>query len=117
VTEKTLENWSPEQISGYAKRHDLFSISHERIYQYILEDKRWGGELHKCLRHQHKRYRKRYGSPKRQSPIKNRVMIDDRPAVVDEKNHLGDWEIDTIIGKNHKQAIVSIVERLSKKLF
>ncbi len=33
VTEKLLFDWNPEQISGYAKRHDLFSISHERIYQ------------------------------------------------------------------------------------
>ena len=36
--------------------------------------------------------------------------------VVDEKQRIGDWEIDTIIGKNHKQAIVTIVERVSKKM-
>jgi len=117
VREKILENWSPDQISGYAKRHDLFDVSHERIYRFILNDKQKGGSLYKRLRHQHKKYRKRYGSPKRQSPIKNRTMIDDRPTIVDEKSRLGDWEIDTIIGKNHKQAIVSIVERLSKKTF
>jgi len=35
VCEKLQEDWSPEQISGYAKRHNLFSISHEHIYQYI----------------------------------------------------------------------------------
>ena len=113
VTKKTLENWSPEQISGYAKRHDLFSISHERIYQFILRDKKEGGSLYKNLRHQHKKYRKRYGSPKRKSPIKNRTMIDDRPDAVNSKERIGDWEIDTIIGKNHKQAVVSIVERVS----
>ena len=114
VTEKLLADWSPEQISGYAKRWKLFSISHERIYRFILENKAQGGELYKHLRHQNKKYRKRYGSPKRQSPIKNRVMIDERPNIVDDKNRIGDWEIDTIIGKNHKQAVLSIVERLSK---
>lgn len=82
---------------------------------FILHDKQKGGILYKHLRHQHKKYRKRYGSPKRQGPIKNRRFIDDRPAIVDEKNRIGDWEIDTIIGKNHKQAVVSIVERVSKK--
>lgn len=41
-------------------------------------------------------------------------MIDERPVIVDDKSRVGDWEIDTIIGKNHKQAIVSIVERKSK---
>lgn len=115
VTEKLLEEWSPDQISGYAKRHNLFSISHERIYQFILTDKQKGGELYKHLRHQHKKYRKRYGSPKRQGPIRNRRFIDERPIIVNEKQRIGDWEIDTIIGKNHKQAIISIVERVSKK--
>lgn len=52
---------------------------------------------------------------KRQGPIKNRRFIDDRPAIVDDKKRVGDWEIDTIIGKERKQAIVTIVERVSKK--
>ncbi len=67
------------------------------------------------MRHQNKRYRKRYGSPKRQGPIKNRKLIDDRPAIVADKKRIGDWEIDTIIGKERRQAIVTIVERVSKK--
>lgn len=77
--------WSPEQISGYGKRHGLFSISHERIYQYILDDKKTSGKLYLNLRRGNKKYRKRYGSPKRTHPIKNRVFIDDRPDVVDQK--------------------------------
>lgn len=115
VTEKLQADWSPDQISGYAKKHDLFSISHERIYQFILDDKRTGGKLYKHLRHQSKKYRKRYGSPKRNGSIKNRVMIGERPPIVDEKKRIGDWEIDTIFGKDRKHAIVSIVERVSKK--
>lgn len=47
-------------------------------------------------------------------PLKNRTFIDDRPEIINEKQRLGDWEIDTIIGKSHKQAIVTIVERISK---
>lgn len=115
VREMLLEDWSPEQISGYGKKHNLFSISHERIYQFILDDKQKGGDLYKHLRHQHKKYRKRYGSPKRNGPIRNRRFIDERPAVVDEKRRIADWEIDTIIGKDRKHAIVSIVERELKK--
>jgi len=115
VREKLLQDWSPDQISGYAKRCNLFSISHEWIYQFILKDKEKGGKLYLHLRHQNKKYRKRYGSPKRQGPIKNRRFIDDRPAIVDDKKRVGDWEIDTIIGKERKQAIVTIVERVSKK--
>jgi transposase, IS30 family len=114
VREKLLCDWSPEQISGYAKRHSLFDVSHERIYQFVLKDKQDGGDLYKHLRHQHKKYRKRYGSPNRIGPIRNRRFIDERPLIVNEKKRIGDWEIDTIIGKNRKQAIVTIVERLSK---
>ena len=114
ITSMIKQEWSPEQISGYAKKHKLFNISHETIYQFILADKQKGGSLYFSLRHQHKRYRKRYGSPKRNHGIKDRIMIDERPAIVDEKSRIGDWEIDTIIGKGQKQAIVSIVERKSK---
>lgn len=113
VREKLLIDWSPEQISGYAKRWKLFSISHERIYQFVLEDKKNGGELYKHLRHKNVKYRKRFSWSQR-SKIRNRRMIDERPKIVDEKSRIGDWEIDTIIGKNQKRAILSIVDRASK---
>lgn len=113
VRNKLISDWSPQQISGYARRWKLFSISHERIYQFILEDKRNGGELYKHLRHKNIKYRKRFGSTQRSS-IRNRRMIDERPKIVDEKTRIGDWEIDTIIGKNQQQAILSMVERVSK---
>jgi transposase, IS30 family len=96
------------------RRH---AIGKEWIYQFILRDKQKGGKLYLNLRHQNKKYRKRYGSPKRNGPIKNRRFIDERPARVEEKNRIGDWEIDTIIGKQRQQAVISIVERFSKKKF
>lgn len=98
IREKLQLKLSPEQISEYAKKHQLFSISKEWIYQFIFKDKEKGGNLYLNLRHQHKKYRKRYGSPKRVGPIKNRRFIDERPAIVNEKNRIGDWKIDTIIG-------------------
>ncbi|MES2218228.1 MAG: IS30 family transposase [Pseudomonadota bacterium] len=115
ICDKIQQKWSPEQISGYAKKHNLFFLCKEWIYQFILRDKEKGGKLYLNLRHQNKKYRKRYGSPKRTGPIKNRRFINERPAVVDEKSRVGDWEIDTIIGKQQKQAVISIVERFSKK--
>lgn len=115
IKDKLQEKWSPEQISGYAKKHQLFSIGKEWIYQFILRDKERNGTLFLNLRHQSKRYRKRYGSPKRTGPIKNRRFIDERPKIIDERKRIGDWEIDTMIGKQRQQAVVSIVERFSKK--
>jgi transposase, IS30 family len=115
VQEKLQLEWSPEQISGYGKKHNLFEISHERIYQYILADKKKGGKLYLSLRRGRKKYKKRYGSGKRAFCIKNRTFIDERPRVVDTKQRLGDWEIDTIVGKGQKGVIITLVERLSKK--
>jgi len=85
-------------------------VSHESIYQYIYWDKACGGELHTHLRCKKKR-KKRYGCYDRRGSLVNQVSIDERPAIVDEKLREGDWEVDTIIGKNHQQAIVSITER------
>ena len=50
----------------------------------------------------------------RRGEIKNKVSIDERPAIVEAKERIGDWEADTIIGKQHKQALVSLTERKSR---
>lgn len=105
------EKWSPEQIAGRFKLLKIGNISHETIYQRLLQDKENGGDLYTNLRCQKKR-RKRYGSGQnRRGKIIGRIPISERPEVVNQKSRLGDWEGDTIIGATHKQAIVSIVER------
>jgi IS30 family transposase len=108
-----LQQWSPEQVSGRLTLERKKGVSHERIYQYIYADKRAGGTLHLCLRCQKVR-RKRYGGRDRRGQIPARRSIDERPKIVDSKQRLGDWEADTIIGGNHRGAIVSLVERKSK---
>lgn len=104
--EKLLWQWSPEQISAHA------SISPETVYQRVYADKRVGGLLWKNLRCQKLR-KKRYGKADRRGMIPNRHSIEERPAIVETRRRIGDWEADTIIGKNHRQAIVSVVERKS----
>lgn len=103
------EQWSPEQIVGYCKTQNIPIVSHERIYAYVREDKKQGGNLFKHLRHQLK-HRKRPVSGK-QNTIKDRVSIDLRSDIINNKMRFGDWEIDLIIGKDRKGAIVTIVER------
>jgi IS30 family transposase len=110
VEELIRKEWSPEQISGRLQKEDNGNISHEWIYNYIWADKEDGGDLHDHLRAK-KKYRKRYGSNDKRGKIKNRTSIDERPEVVDKKDRTGDWEADTVIGKNHKGALVTMVER------
>lgn len=108
------QDFSPEQISGLLARRYNIEISHEAIYQHILSDKVSGGNLYHHLRHSHKRRKKRYGSYDRRGQIKNRVSIDERPAIVDARKRIGDWEIDTVIGRKHKGVLLTLVERKSK---
>jgi IS30 family transposase len=107
-------DFSPEQISGYLSKERHIDISHETIYQHVLSDKRSGGDLHTHLRWAQKKRRKRYGATDRRGQIQDRVSIEERPAIVDAKDRIGDWEADTVIGKNHKGVLVTAVERKSK---
>jgi len=105
---KLIRNkWSPEQIASQG------CMSHETIYRKIYADKRSGGSLWQHLRCQKKR-RKRYASGRdRRGQIIGRRPISERPRHVETRRAIGHWELDTIIGKGHKQAIVSMVERKS----
>ena len=106
-------DFSPEQVSGYLKKERGPVVSHERIYQHIYTDKRGGGDLHKHLRCQKKR-KKRYGSYSRRGLIPNRTGIEQRPAIVETRQRIGDWEADTVTGRRGRQSIVSLVERKSR---
>lgn len=117
VEGKLCEQWSPEQITGRLALDfadaPLIRVSHETIYQHVYADKRRGGALHEGLRQGHKKRRKRSHSKDRRGIIKDRVSIHQRPCIVEEQTRLGDWEGDTIIGKNHQGAAATFVERKS----
>lgn len=102
------EQYSPEQIVGMARREGRPMVSHERIYQHIRADKARDGDLYRQLRHRLKHRRRPMGG---WTPLKDRVSIEERPRVVSERSRFGDWEIDTIVGKEGRGAIVTLVER------
>jgi IS30 family transposase len=80
----------------------------------LLVDKANGGNLYKHLRRSNRKRKKRYASRNLRGQITGRVSIDLRPPIVDNKERIGDWEIDTVVGKNHQRALLTIVERKSK---
>lgn len=108
--EKLLcQQWSPEQIAG---RTGLACTT--SIYHHVYRDKASGGNLHSHLRCRKKR-RKRYGSGRSmRGSIANRRPLSKRPDAVDVRQRLGDWEGDTVIGKHHQRALVTLVERRSQ---
>ena len=100
--------YSPAQIVGLARREGRSMVSVTSIYNYIHKNKAAGGSLYKHLRHQLKHRKRPEGG---YCSIKDRVSIDERPAIVDTRTRFGDWEIDTIVGKEGKGAIVTLTER------
>ena len=102
------EDWSPEQISADMKSRGK-NISHELIYRHIRAD--MSGELARHCRHKMKY--NRHGRPDRTTKVRNipqRISIHQRPAEADG-TRFGDWEMDTIVGKEGKGAIVTLTER------
>lgn len=113
VNDLLREDWSPEQISAWLAVNKNLQISHERIYQHIAHDKRHGGTLYLHLRCRKKR-KKRYGSTDRRGQLKNRVSIDHRPSIVEERSRIGDWEVDTVIGRQGGAVLVTLAERKTR---
>jgi IS30 family transposase len=116
VDQKLKRQWSPEQISGRRSIEGKSPVSHEWIYQRIYRDKSSGGTLYLNLRCSRPN-RKRYGRYDKRGSLVDQTSIEKRPAIVNKKGRIGDWEIDTLLGKRpQKEAIVSITERRSKLL-
>lgn len=104
-------DYSPEQISGFLRRHHEFRISYESIYRHLLNDKRHGGQLFKLLRCKGKKQRrKRYGAYDSRGRLAGKRPLSERPPGASNRSRIGHWEIDTVMGKN-RACILTLVER------
>ena len=104
--------YSPEQICGWfqLKREEIVCV--ETIYCWIWQKKLCGNdEMARNLRHRGRRKRRRDSLYCIRGIIPDRVDISLRPSVVEEKRRFGDFEIDTMIGRNHKGAIMTTNDR------
>ena len=113
IESKLRQKWSPAQISGWLLEEHQQPLSRETIYLHIWADKASGGDLYCHLRRKGKAYQSRSKTQVGRGHIKNRVGIEERPAIVDKKERVGDWEIDLVIEKGHRGALVTIVEHMT----
>ncbi|MHC4268312.1 MAG: hypothetical protein ACYSTS_07585 [Planctomycetota bacterium] len=74
IDDKIRKQFSPDQISGKLRKSGI-QISHERIYQYLLDDNRNGGQLYKNLRHSHRKCKKRHGSREKRGQIPKECLL------------------------------------------
>jgi IS30 family transposase len=119
-TRRRLEQdkWSPEIISVKGREEMGNFVSHESLYKWIWESKLSQGQhiedrkLYRHLKHGHRR-RKRGLRKDCRGHISNRVFIQDRPTIVEQRQRLGDFEVDLMMGKNHQGALVVMTDRSS----
>ena len=115
IVRNTKKYWSPEQISGRIKRKwpDDRSrhIGKDSVYEYLYNERK---DLVKYLRCQKGKYRRRYGTRirEKQREEHKKKRIDKRPKIVEKRGRIGDWEGDTIVGKD-KSHILTHVDRKS----
>lgn len=115
VREKLKLRWSPEEISGRLKninKHIAY-VSSRGIYKYLYSD--YGQSFCQYLYSRRYKVRKRRSRKAQREIIKNRVFIDQRPEIINERRRFGDWEADTLGAiKTDKQRVAGLVERWSR---
>lgn len=120
VYKSLLNQWSPEQISGRIKleypNDPIMSISHEAIYMHIYShpQARLNRKLIALLPYHKSRRRTVKGTKKRIIRIKDQVSIDQRPKHIEERQEIGHWEGDLMIGVKQSSAIGTLVERKAR---
>ncbi|QGP57031.1 Transposase, IS30 family (plasmid) [Piscirickettsia salmonis] len=113
IHERLSTHTSPDVISKELIQEHNIQVSESTIYRYIHEDREKGGELYKSLPHSGKSYKKKVKSGDK-TKIPNRVGIEQRPAIADEKTEFGHFEIDTIVGRDHKSYLLTLVDKANK---
>lgn len=127
-------DFSPEQIVGKAVLEQKPMVSHETIYRFVYDQQKKQKKEQQqtkkeqqeelcwltCLRSKQQKRRKRRNINQNRSILGDlsvkeaKVSIEERPDIINNKERIGDCEIDTIIGKDHKGAILTLVERVTK---
>jgi transposase, IS30 family len=121
VEAKIKSEWSPDEIAGRLRTKPPTklkgkTISHSTIYRWIWSDPQRAESLKKYLRVGYKKRRKVYGKPSKRGQIPNRVSIEERPEIVEQRSRIGDWEGDTVVGKGRTGHVMTNVDRTSRYL-
>jgi len=111
------EQLSPELIAVEWNCLGIEGVSLECIYQWIWDCKKSNRredrpykDLYLFLRHGRRRFKRGNYSHTR-GALKDRVSIENRPKVVNNPERLGDVEVDLMMGKDHKSALLVMTER------
>ena len=117
VLERLGRGWSPQQVSGRLLRESGICISHETIYRFIAaqiartKEYRWRGYL---PRGKSKRGWRGHKGGSSVLHIQDRVSIEQRPALANDRRQMGHWEADLMLFARYGQAVLTLHERSSR---
>lgn len=111
VDELLKEEYSPDQAAQRLAAEGAFEVSHETIYKHVRADKVAGGGLWKHMRIMSKVGRKRRGSPMTRGVMPGKKHISERPAAANERDEIGHFEGDTVIGSDKHHCVLTLVDR------
>lgn len=112
VLRRLRQKDSPEQVAGKRQRLRKDYVVHETIYQYLYTER---PDLLPLLRQPKGRYRRRHGTTQREYEREQakKTWITERPSIINDRQELGHWEGDTVLGKEKTTGIATHVERVS----
>jgi transposase, IS30 family len=116
-----VRRFSPELISAQWEKDGVDGVSHETIYRFIWDCKHTNKKANKPYKSLYKhlkhggRKRKRGNYKDSRGLIPNRVSIEKRPKIVERRRRFGDLEVDLVMGKGHKSALLVTVDRATLK--
>lgn len=106
---------SPQQTAQRLFAESGMRISHESIYLYIYAHPEQARAKLRCNHKRRKRRATLSSAQKNQrGAIQNRVGIEQRPSLAEDRSRIGDWEGDTVVGRKHLGGLVTMVERKTR---
>jgi IS30 family transposase len=106
--------WSPEQVSQRLRKKGELSIGTTTIYRWLKRDRAQGGRTWLQTRQLSHRYRKGYRVPDRRGRMSGKTPISERPSRITNRREFGHWEGDTVMGKDGRHCLLTLVERMTR---
>lgn len=113
VTRSIERQLSPEMIACRMPLEGILDgVSTTTLYRWLRWDHQQGGTVHQHLQRAFKPYKRAYGLKRWRNRYKDNRSIHDRPRSANGRRRLGDWEGDTMYGKQGH--LVTLVDRRSR---
>ena len=107
--------WSPQQVSGRLRRQGKLKVGTSTIYRWLAQDKAAGGRSWLQTRQLSRRYRKGYRVADRRGRMSGKRPLSERPQGANDRSEVGHLEGDTVMGKDGRHCLLTLVDRMTRK--